>query len=45
MNEFKVPYQFRTNLAKYENGDVPADSHNILDKWNRKVCQYVTMLD
>jgi len=45
MNACKMPYQLRTNLAKYENVDVPADSHNILDIWNRTFCQYVTMLD
>ena len=31
MNEFKMTYQLRTNLAKYENGDVLADSHSISD--------------
>jgi len=31
MNEFKMPYQLRTNLAKYETGDVLPDSHSILN--------------
>jgi hypothetical protein len=32
-NEFKKGYQPRTNLVKDENGDLLADSHNILNRW------------
>jgi hypothetical protein len=30
INEFKNGYQLRTNLVKDENGDLTADSHNIV---------------
>jgi hypothetical protein len=33
INEFKRGYQPRNNLVKDENGDMFADSHNILNKW------------
>jgi hypothetical protein len=33
INEFKRGYQTRTNLVKGENGDLLADSHNILNRW------------
>jgi hypothetical protein len=37
INEFKRRYyQPRSNLVKDENGDLLADSHNILNKW--KIC-------
>jgi hypothetical protein len=32
MNEFKKGYQPRSNLVKDENGDLLADSHNILNR-------------
>jgi hypothetical protein len=32
INEFKRGYQLRSNLVKIENGDLPADSHNILSE-------------
>jgi hypothetical protein len=32
-NECKMGYHHRTNLVKDENGDVPADSHNVLNRW------------
>jgi len=32
INEFKMDYQPRTNLVKVENGDLLADSHNILNR-------------
>jgi hypothetical protein len=32
INEFKTGYQPRNNLVKDENGDLPADSHNILQR-------------
>jgi hypothetical protein len=33
INEFKGDYQPRSNLVKDENGDLLADSHNILKRW------------
>jgi hypothetical protein len=34
MHEFsKRGYQLRNNVVKDENGDLPADSHNILNRW------------
>jgi hypothetical protein len=33
INEFKQGYQLRNNLVKDENGDLLADSHNILNGW------------
>jgi hypothetical protein len=33
INECKRGYQPRSNLVKDENGDLPADSHNILNRW------------
>jgi hypothetical protein len=33
INEFKRGYQPRNNLVKDENGDLLADSHNILNSW------------
>jgi hypothetical protein len=33
INEFKMDYQPRTNLVKDENGDLHANSHNILKRW------------
>jgi hypothetical protein len=32
-NEFKMGYQPRSNLVKDENGDMLADSYNILNMW------------
>jgi hypothetical protein len=33
INVFKSDYQLRSNLVIEENGDLLADSHNILNKW------------
>jgi hypothetical protein len=33
INEFQRGYQPRNNLVKDENGDLLADSHNILNRW------------
>jgi hypothetical protein len=33
INYFKKGYQPRSNLVKHENGDLLADSHNILIRW------------
>jgi hypothetical protein len=44
INEFKRGYQPRNNFVEDENGDLLADSHNILNRWkNYSVteCAYV----
>jgi hypothetical protein len=33
INEFKRSFQPRNNLVDDENGDLLADSHNILNRW------------
>jgi hypothetical protein len=33
INEFNRGYHPRSNLVKDENGDLLADSHNILNRW------------
>jgi hypothetical protein len=33
INDFKRDYQPRSNLVKFENGDLLADSNNILNRW------------
>jgi hypothetical protein len=37
INEFKKDYQPRSNLVKGVNGDLLADSHNILNRWKNYV--------
>jgi hypothetical protein len=37
MNEFKRCYQNRNNLVKDENGDLLADSHNMLSRWKESI--------
>jgi hypothetical protein len=36
-------YQPRTNLVKDENGDLIADSHNILNRWKNYFSQLLTV--
>jgi len=36
-------YQPRTNLVKDENGDLIADSHNILNRWKNYFCQLLNV--
>jgi hypothetical protein len=43
MNEFNRGYQPRNNLMKYENGDLLADSHNILNKWKNYFSQLLNV--
>jgi hypothetical protein len=35
INELKMSYQPRTILVKDEEGDLLADSHNILNRWKK----------
>jgi hypothetical protein len=39
INEFKRGYQPKKNLVKNENGDLLADSHNILNRWKNYFSQ------
>jgi hypothetical protein len=39
INEFKRGYQPRSNLMKDENGDLLADSDNILNRWKKYFSQ------
>jgi hypothetical protein len=41
--EFKKGYQPSYNLAKDENGDLLADSHNILNRWKNYFCQLLNV--
>jgi hypothetical protein len=39
INYFKKGYQPRSNLVKNENGDLLADSRNILNRWKKYFSQ------
>jgi hypothetical protein len=39
INQFNRGYQLRNNLVKDENGDLLADSHNILNRWKNYFSQ------
>jgi hypothetical protein len=43
INEFKTSYQARNNLVKGENGDLLADSHNILNRWKNYFSQLLNV--
>jgi hypothetical protein len=43
INEFKMGYQPRNNLVKDENGDLLADSHNILNSWKNYLSQLMNV--
>jgi hypothetical protein len=43
INEFKRGYQLRNNLMKDENGDLLADSHNILNRWKNYFSQLLNV--
>jgi hypothetical protein len=43
MNGFKRGYQPRNNLKKDGNGDMLADSHNILNRWNNYFFQLLNV--
>jgi hypothetical protein len=44
INEFDKGYQPRSNLMKDENGDLLADSHNILHRWKNYFSQLLNVL-
>jgi hypothetical protein len=39
INEFKNGYQSRTSFVKYENGNLLAESHGVLNRWKNYFCQ------
>jgi hypothetical protein len=43
INEFKKSYQPTNNLVKDENGDLLADSHNILNTWRKCFSQLLNV--
>jgi hypothetical protein len=43
INEFKRGCQPGSNLVKDENGDLLADSHNILNRWKKYFSQLLTV--
>jgi hypothetical protein len=43
INVFKKGYQPRNNLVKDENGDLLADSHNILNRWKNYFSQLLNV--
>jgi uncharacterized protein with ParB-like and HNH nuclease domain len=43
INDFKRGYQPRSNLVKDENGDLLADSHNILNRWKNYFSQLLNV--
>jgi hypothetical protein len=43
INDFKKGYQPRSNLVKDENGDLLADSHNILIRWKNYFSQLLNV--
>jgi hypothetical protein len=43
INQFNRGYQPRNNLVKDENGDLLADSHNILNRWKKYFSQLVNV--
>jgi hypothetical protein len=45
INEFKRGYQPRNNLVKDDNGDLLADSHNILNRWKNYFNQLLNVLN
>jgi hypothetical protein len=43
INDFKRGYQPSSNLVKDENGDLLADSHNILNRWRNYFSQLLNV--
>jgi hypothetical protein len=43
INEFKRGHQPRDNFVKYENGDLLADSHSILNRWKNYFSQLLNV--
>jgi hypothetical protein len=45
IRKFKRGYQQRNNLVQDENGDLLADSHNILSRWKSYFSQLLNVLN
>jgi hypothetical protein len=43
INKIKKGYQPRTNLVKDQNGDLLADSHNVVNRWKNYFCQLLNL--
>jgi hypothetical protein len=43
LNEFKKVYQPRTNLVKDQNGDMIAESYNVLNRWKNYFCRLLNV--
>jgi hypothetical protein len=43
INDFMRRYQLRSNLMNDENGDLLADSHNILNRWRKCFSQLLNV--
>jgi hypothetical protein len=43
INEFRKGYQPRSNSVKNGNGDLVADSHNILNRWKKYFSQLLNV--
>jgi hypothetical protein len=43
INDFKTGYQPRTNIVKDEKGDLVADSHSILARWQKYLSQLLNV--
>jgi hypothetical protein len=43
INDFKRGYQPRNNLVKDKNGDLLADSHNVLNRWKKCFSQLLNV--
>jgi hypothetical protein len=43
INEFKKGHQHRTNFVKDKRGDLLADPHKILNRWNNYFCQLLNV--
>jgi hypothetical protein len=43
INDFKKGYQSTSNLVKDKNGDLLADSHNILNSWKNYFAQLLNV--
>jgi hypothetical protein len=44
INDFKRGHRSRNNLVKDEDGDLFADSHNIMNRWTNYFCQLLSAL-
>jgi hypothetical protein len=43
INKSKRSYHYRSNIVKNENGDLLANSHNILNRWKNSFSQFLNV--